>query len=105
MMRVPLRETGSIVLQAPRDEVSDLLERQLGREPGFRRSAQRIEAGRGDEMQTFVLFDAPEGRTRVVHARTEKATFGNLNRPREELREAVEAELFRLQRMLEMQPR
>lgn len=97
-MRVPLRETGSILVKAGRDEVFDVLQRVL--KDGAVVAPDRIE-GVGS---TYVVRDAPEG-TRVIHVRTESAGVALASREREVLRRAVESDLFQLQRVLEMRPR
>lgn len=98
-MRVAIRETGSILVRAPRDEVLALLRHKLEHEPGLRVSDNRLESAREG---TYVLRDAPGGGTRVIHARSLPAPVGVFPRPREELRHAVQADLFQVQRLAEM---
>ncbi len=87
---LPLRETGSILVKAPREAVFQM----LGQQPDLRATSEtRLESS----SRTFVLRDAPGG-TQVIHARTERSL--NFQR-RTDLRIAVEAELFRLQRLAE----
>lgn len=89
-----LRETGSIVLAAPRDRVFETLRARMLQEPGLRTmTAERIES----ERKTFVLRDAPGG-TRVVLARL--ANGPALRAGRDELRLAVSEELLSLQRLV-----
>lgn len=97
-MRVPLRETGSILVRAREDEVLDILRRQLGDAalvaPG------RLESARGRTVATYVVRKDAGG-TRVVHARSEDAPVALGRAPREELRRQVEADLFQLQRLVD----
>lgn len=96
---MPIRETGSIVVPAPRARVYELLSRRFEREAGVLAiPSQRISTSR----ETFVLRDAPGG-TRVVLART-GAGFAFLPKPREDLRLAVESELFHIQKLVETIP-
>lgn len=96
-MRVPLRETGSILVHAPRDHVFEILRRHLATTPGPLRETprERLEAG----PRTFVLRDAPGG-TRIIHAASRPATFLPGTGPRDALKAAVEAELLRVQRLV-----
>lgn len=99
-MGAAIRETGSILVRAPRDRVFEALRHRLAAEPGVRAlDGARLEAERGDRRTTYVLRDAPDG-TRVILARTEPALRGLFAGPREELRTAVQAELFQVQRLL-----
>lgn len=87
-----LRETGSILVNAPRDHVFEVVRQRMAEEPGLRTiSAERIESARS----TFVLRDAPGG-TRVVHARV-ATTF--MMRPGAELKQAVSEELLLIQKL------
>lgn len=90
-----LRETGSIMIRAPRDRVYQALAASLSGEPRLRvEPGERVEAG----LSTFVLQDAPGGGTKVIHARAAEAALPQLGpRPREALRAQVEMELFQLQ--------
>jgi len=95
-MRSPLlRETGSIMVRAPRERVYEVLAASFQGEPRLRvEPGERVEAG----FSTFVLQDAPGGGTKVIHARSAEATLPQLGpRPREALRAQVELELFDLQ--------
>lgn len=88
-----LRETGSILVRAPRDQVFEALRADLRGEPTLRaEGARRLET----RLSTFVLRDAPGG-TQVIHARQQEASLAAMTRPRQELRAAVEFELFKLQ--------
>lgn len=93
-MRAPLlRETGSILIRAPRQRVYDELKASLADQPNLHaEAARRLDT----DMATFVLRDAPGG-TEVIHARSANAALPVMTRPREELRAAVELELFKLQ--------
>lgn len=101
-MVAALRETGSILVRAPRDQVYDLLYRRLAHEPSLRAvPAQRLEAagGSGDRLRTFVLRDEAGG-TRVIHARCEPVATSLLKGPNN-LRLAVQAELYQLQNLVQ----
>lgn len=90
------RETGSIVVNAPRERVFDVLhERLLATDPGLHSvAAQRIES----RLRTFVLQDAPHGTgTRIVLGRTAPT----LRARRDELRRDVASELLALQKLVE----
>lgn len=89
-MRVPLRETGSIVLHARKDEVLDVLRRSA---QGALVAPDRIES----DGSTYIVREARAG-TQVIHARQASAAIALATREREELRRAVESDLFRLQR-------
>lgn len=92
-MRLPLRETGSILLHAPRERVYALLRRDMADAPGLRATpAHRLEAAH--EGATYVLRDEGAG-TRLFHARSREGVFLS----RDELRAAVHAELLRVQRL------
>lgn len=101
-MRVALRETGSILVNAPRDQVMDLLRTKMANEPGrVRVMDTRVQADRpGDRVHTFILRDAPGG-TQVIHARSERAPITLFSKPREDLRLAVQAELFEVRHLVE----
>lgn len=100
-MRVPIRETGSILVKAPRDTVFEVLRHRLADQPGLRTEpARRLEATKAGTGSTFILRDAPGG-TQVILARRQDVPLPNLRGPREELRESVEAELFRVQRIVD----
>lgn len=91
-MRAPMRETGSIHVRARRDVVLDILQRHVGR--GALVRPDRLEA-RGS---TYVLRESAEG-THIFHAREEDKTLAL--RRRDELRLAVQADLFQVQRLVE----
>ena len=92
-MRAALRETGSILVPAPRDRVFEAIRASMEGEPGLRaEGSRRVES----PFSTFVLRDAPGGATEVIHARRESLTLGASRRPREELRAQVELDLFKL---------
>ncbi|GEM_PF-3906945 len=92
-MRAALRETGSILVRAPRDRVFEAIKEAMEGEPDLRaEAARRVES----PFSTFVLRDAPGGGTEVIHARRESLTLGASRRPRDELRAQVELDLFRL---------
>lgn len=84
---MPLRDTASIVVAAPRDRVEFALERR----EALRVAPDRFESAQG----TFVLRETPAG-TRVVCSGTQP--FG---RGRDELRHRLEAELFLVRKLVE----
>ena len=92
---MPLRETGSIVVPAPRDRVFAALAERMAGEPELRTVFdERLESRR----KTFVLSDSVGGGTRVVMGRTaEKPSFPAA---REDLRLAVSEELLSLQKLV-----
>jgi hypothetical protein len=100
-MQVALRETGSIVVNAPRERVFEVLQRDMASMAAAVRAtpAERLESG----PSTFVLRDAPGG-TRVIHARSRPGYLLSPSEPRHELRAAVEAELLRVQRLVQDAP-
>lgn len=100
-MRVPLRETGSILVNAPRDHVFDLLRSQMAHAPDLRETPrERLETAE----RTYVLRDAPGG-TRIIHAISRSTLLPNPGPgPRHELKAAIEAELLRVQRLIHNQP-
>lgn len=97
-MRLPLRETGSILVHAPRARVFELLQRDLATQPAPLHATQdeRLEAAHAG--LTYVLRDEPGG-TRLFHARSRPTGLLAGQNPRDELRAAVQAELLRVQRM------
>lgn len=97
-MRVRLRETGSILVKARKDEVLDMLQAVV--KGGALVRPDRLE-GRGS---TYVVREAPDG-TRVIHMRSEDAAVAMASREREVLRRAVESDLFQLQRVFEAKAR
>ena len=100
-MRLAVRETGSILVQAPRERVFEVLRRELAHAPDLRATpSERLEARRAGEASTFVLRDAPGG-TRLFHARTREHPILPRQSSRDKLRAAVEAELLRVQRLAE----
>jgi len=90
-MRMPLRETGSILVSAEKDDVLSLLERVGG---GTRVGPDRIEGLGG----TYVVRPTAKG-TQVIHARRGEASVTTATREREELRSAVASDLFAIQRL------
>lgn len=97
-MRLPVRETGSIIVRAGEDEVLDILRRRLG--DATETSPGRLESARGHCVATYVVRAGAVG-TRVVHARSEDARVALGRGPREELRRRVESDLFELHRVIE----
>ena len=97
-MRVQLRETGSILVPADRDEVLDVLQRVVRH--GSRIGADRLESA----GSTYVVQERPEG-TRVVHMRSSSSPVPTAAREREELRRAVQADLFQLQQVFQVKAR
>lgn len=98
-MRLALRETGSILVHAPRSRVFEVLRREMAAEPGLRETpSERIESHGAFEESTFVLRDAPGG-TRLYHSRSRGQPFIPHQGSRDKLRAAVEAELLRVQRL------
>lgn len=99
--RVHLRETGSILVTAPRDRVYEILRREMTDQPGLRdQPGHRLDAEAAGGARTWVLRDEAGG-TRVIHARSRSATILPAAGPRDELRAAVEAELLRVRRMVD----
>lgn len=94
-MRVHLRETGSILVKARKDEVLDVLQRVL--HEGALVRPDRVE--RADS--TYVVREGEEG-TRVIHMREGTRPVAVATREREALRRAVESDLFQLQRVLDV---
>lgn len=90
-MRVPLRETGSILVSASEDDVMRLLERVV---EGTRVAPDRVEGRSG----TSVVRPNANG-TQVIHARQGEAGVARATREREELRSAVASDLFAIQRL------
>lgn len=97
-MRVHLRETGSILVRARKDEVLDILQTVV--KNGAIVRPDRLE-GAGS---TYVVQEAPEG-TRVIHMRSESAAVAMASREREVLRRAVQSDLFQLQRVFDVRLR
>lgn len=100
------RETGSVVLPAPRERVFQILREQV--DPAARTEAEGVERlvveHRG-ARSTFVLRDAPNGHTRLVHARATRPGLAGLLTPEGRLREAVEADLFRVRCLVDAERR
>ena len=88
------RETGSILVNASRERVFEVIHKRLATsEPGIHSiRAERLESSRG----TFVLQDVPFG-TRIVLGRTSPM----LGARRDDLREQVAQELLALQKLVE----
>ncbi len=96
------RETGSVTLPASRDKVFEIVRDQLDPASTVTTTGhERVDLIRGSDRSTFVLRDVPGG-TRVFHARVERPGLRSLLGPRDELREAVEADLFRIQRLVDL---
>ena len=94
-----IRETGSILVNAPRDRVHAVIAERFLIEPGLHSVGNsRFESRRS----TIVLQDAPGGSTRVVVAR-EKSGLPLAGR-RDDLRNDVSGELLALQKLLEADP-
>lgn len=95
-MRVEARETGSICVSARKERVIEVL-----------RSHVRGAAMRGDRIEapghTYVVHERADG-THVFHARRGSLRLTAL-REREALRHAVQADLYELRRILEVNPR
>lgn len=93
-MRLELRETGSIRVNARKDLVLEVLQRHV-----------RDGAMRGDRIEspgnTYVVRESDAG-TEVFHARRENVPVTATGRDREALRQAVQADLFELRRVLEI---
>ncbi|HUR68386.1 MAG TPA: hypothetical protein VM370_04010 [Candidatus Thermoplasmatota archaeon] len=94
-MRVQVRETGSILVSARKDEVLSVLQRVV--REGAWTAPDRLE-GAGF---AYILRDAPAGTT-VIHARAGSAAVPRATREREELRREVESDLFRLRSLFEV---
>ena len=96
-MRVELRETGSIRVSARKDRVLEVLQRHV-----------LDGAMRGDRIEsasnTYVVREREDG-THVFHMRRGNAPVALAGRDREALRQAVAADLFELQRVLEINQR
>jgi len=96
-MRLDIRETGSIRVPADKERVLEILRAHL-----------RDAAIRGDRIDTstgaYVVRAASDG-TRIYHSRHEKAPVTLAGRDRETLRRAVQADLYELRRVLELNPR
>ncbi|HVM44615.1 MAG TPA: hypothetical protein VM582_01670 [Candidatus Thermoplasmatota archaeon] len=96
-MRLDLRETGSIRVSARKEEVLEVLRRYV-RDGDVR--GDRVEA-RGN---TYVVRES-DGGTQIVHMRRESAPVAAASRDREALRKAVQADLYELRRVLELNRR
>lgn len=97
MMRVAAREVGSVVVPASREVVMDTLRRSV--EGAAQTAPDRLRA----PASTYVLREAPGG-TQIILARRESIPALRQAR-RDELRRMVESDLFRLQRLFEVQSR
>lgn len=93
-MRVELRETGSIRVSAAKEDVIELLQRSV-----------RPSAVRGDRVEapdrTYVVRERVDG-TQVFQVRHESAPLATATRDRAALRTEVQADLYELQRALDM---
>jgi len=96
-MRVELRETGSIRVNARKERVLEVLQ---GHVLGGAMHGDRIESA----SNTYVVRESAGG-TQVFHLRRESAPVALAGRDREALRQAVQADLFELARVLEINPR
>lgn len=94
-MRVQLRETGSILVQARREDVLDVLQSAVKNAELV--APDRLEA-RGS---TYVVRQGANG-VQIIHARSESTPVALATREREELRREVESDLFRLQRLFDV---
>lgn len=90
-----LRETGSILVSAPRDLVFEVVRRRMQGEPGLRVEDDRISTARS----TWVVREAADGTTRVTHALVEP-TF--LVRPAD-LRRTVSEDLLAVQKLASLE--
>lgn len=97
-MRVQVRETGSILVKARKDDVLDVLQRVV--KDGSMVKPDRLE-GAGS---TYVVREGPDG-TVVFHMRSQSAVVPTTSRDRETLRREVQADLFQLQRVFDVQAR
>lgn len=94
-MRLEVRETGSVLVKAGKDDVIDVLRRAM--KDGTFVGPDRL-VGSGS---TYVVREAPDG-TQVFHMRSESAAVAIAGRERETLRRAVQADLFELQRVFDV---
>lgn len=95
LVRVKLRETGSILVQAPEEEVLRVLSGLRG--------AARVAPDRVQVPGATYVVRGGRDATRVVESRTSSAAVALATRDREEIRKEVESDLFRLQRMFTIQ--
>lgn len=97
------RETGSILLPAPRERVFELLRDAVDPDGQARTTGDErlVLQHRHGGASTFVLRDEPGGRTRLIGARTAAPGLPSLFTHETRLREAVEADLFRVQRLVD----
>lgn len=95
------RETGSILLAAPREQVFEFLLTQAGPASHARvEGSDRLEVRDKGMRSTFVLRDEAGGGTRLYHARSQRPGLREWLAP-ESLRESVESDLLRIQRLVE----
>lgn len=100
------RETGSVVLPAPRERVFQILRQQVDpARVAIAEGTDRLVVETHGARSTFVLRDAPGGQTRLVHARSTRPGLVSFFTPETRLREAVEADLFRVQRLVDAERR
>lgn len=99
--RMQWRETGSIVVDVPRERVEAVLSRWMDTDPSVRRvSPERFEVlAPNAGLSTFIVRD-DGSRTRVIHARTSPMQVSRGLRAREALRGQVEEELARVERLV-----
>ncbi len=94
------RETGSVVVPAEPERVFALLrDRMDARALVSVSGTTRLDIVRGHDRSTFVLRGVPGG-TQVVSSRSELGLRG-LFESQERLREAVEADLFRIRQLVD----
>lgn len=92
------RETGSVVLPFPREAVYRLLQDAEGAAPARATENERLEFHEPQGVSTFVLRDVPGG-TRLIHARAVRPNLRTFLQRPDDLREEVEADLFRIQQL------
>lgn len=98
MMRVAVRETGSVTVPAAKDEVMELLRHTL--QGAAQTAPDRIRAAES----TYVVRETENG-TQIILARREDLPVPLGNGPRSQLRRGVESDLFRLQRLFDVKSR
>lgn len=97
-MRVEVRETGSILVKARKDDVLDVL-RRVVKDGSFVGPDRLVGAG-----STYVVREAADG-TQVFHMRSGSASVPVSARERETLRREVQSDLFQLQRVFDVKRR
>ncbi len=97
-MPLEVRETGSIIVPARKDEVLGVLGQIIG-------SGARVGPDRFESFgSTYVLRERGDA-TQIIHARSESTPMALAHREREELRRAVQSDLFDLQRAFNVRTR